>query len=186
MKEDHLMLKTLVLCQLAVTYLSYYWSVIGLFRKDPSRETKYYRALLIVSSLTWIATVYEIATTAAAAVNLIALFVLLALFCSLFWWAAKYAKAHKLSVAFSKDIPMSLITEGPYKYIRNPFYASYLGTYFSIAILLLAPVTFGFAVTMAVLYYKAAKYEERKFRGSVLAQQFDEYCQVTGMFLPKL
>ena len=39
---------------------------------------------------------------------------------------------------------------------------------------------------MAVLYYRAARDEERSLLAGPMAEQYREYSQRTGMFVPKL
>jgi protein-S-isoprenylcysteine O-methyltransferase Ste14 len=88
--------------------------------------------------------------------------------------------------AFSDDTPQFLLRHGPYRYVRHPFYASYLlfwvGTAVTTAGWLPWLVPFG----MLLLYARAATGEEQKFARSDLAQAYETYRQNTGMFLPRL
>ena len=42
----------------------------------------------------------------------------------LFWWAVPYARRSKFAVAFTPVQPTILVCDGPYQYIRHPFYSS--------------------------------------------------------------
>lgn len=94
-------------------------------------------------------------------------------------------RAKPLSVAGSKDQPQHLNQNGPYAFVRHPFYVSYLCTWFGSGIIsphawMLIP-----AVVMAMLYWRAARAEENKFMNSPLAESYRNYRQQAGMFWPR-
>lgn len=96
---------------------------------------------------------------------------------------ATHGKTH-LTPAYTADIPNNLVHHGPYKFIRHPFYTSYLITYFASAIVSghwMAILAF---VTMSIFYRHAALSEEEKFRGSPFGAVYEAYRSRTGMFLP--
>jgi protein-S-isoprenylcysteine O-methyltransferase Ste14 len=76
-----------------------------------------------------------------------------------------------------------LVTEGIYRYIRHPQYTGFmlvtlgmLLDWATLPMLIMWPI-------MAILYYRLAKKEE----GYMLEQfgkRYEEYRQITGMFLP--
>jgi protein-S-isoprenylcysteine O-methyltransferase Ste14 len=76
--------------------------------------------------------------------------------------------------------------DGPFAYIRNPFYASYLLAMLSTAVMW--PSVFRFALVLAMLVYftGAAMYEEHKFGRSGVAADYAQYKARTGRFLPAL
>ena len=45
---------------------------------------------------------------------------------ALFWWAISASKKARLRFAFDKAAPASLLQDGPYAYVRHPFYTSYI------------------------------------------------------------
>ena len=105
----------------------------------------------------------------------------------LFYWAIRATLKYRLTLAYSRDEPQFLLKNGPYGFIRHPFYLAY-------SVFWLA----GFAATqnwwlilsiavMILLYYQAAKMEEEKFSLSQSFQKdYSDYREQTGMFLPKL
>ena len=103
----------------------------------------------------------------------------------LFYWAIRTHGKRSLSAAFSPDSPNHLVNWGPYRFIRHPFYSSYLMTWMAGFVatgrwwLLLS-----FAV-MVVVYVRAAKMEEDKFASSPLADAYRIYQESTGRFLPR-
>jgi protein-S-isoprenylcysteine O-methyltransferase Ste14 len=100
----------------------------------------------------------------------------------LFSWAT--LKRNRLTAAFSDDTPAELITAGPFRWVRNPFYLSYLLAYTQA----LLAARSGWAVLplawMGVVYGTAVWREERKFLRSELADEYREYARRTGRFIP--
>jgi protein-S-isoprenylcysteine O-methyltransferase Ste14 len=105
---------------------------------------------------------------------------------AVFAWACATVRRRQLSGAFCDDLPVELICEGPFRLVRNPFYAAYIAAH---AMPLLAtgsmwglmPLTW-----MTALYLRAALLEERKFAHSRLAWDYGDYARRTGRFLPRL
>ena len=104
----------------------------------------------------------------------------------LFEWARRTIRGLYFSYIFSTDTPTFLCTAGPYAYIRNPFYTSYLLTMVSTAVML--PSVFRGVVVVALAGYLrlAAVLEERKFERSRMAADYASYRARTGRFLPKM
>lgn len=105
---------------------------------------------------------------------------------ALFWTCVRINREKPFSLAFSTDQPKHLMTRGPYRYIRHPFYASYsLGWIAGIAatgqLWLLMSL-----LVMGAIYYRAATAEEEKFASSNLAEAYTDYRRRTGMFIPRL
>jgi protein-S-isoprenylcysteine O-methyltransferase Ste14 len=49
----------------------------------------------------------------------------------LFWWAVAKTRSHRLRLAYTDADPDTINTEGPYAYVRHPFYLSYIGFWIS-------------------------------------------------------
>lgn len=103
---------------------------------------------------------------------------------SLFWWTIRANSRRPLSAAFSPDSPLHLVQHGPYRFVRHPFYCSYLLAW-----------TAGFVATgrlwllptiaiMLAIYFRAASVEEDKFAHSALAGAYRQYRGRAGMFFP--
>jgi protein-S-isoprenylcysteine O-methyltransferase Ste14 len=102
----------------------------------------------------------------------------------LFWWAIRTNLRQPLSAVFSPDSPNHLVQDGPYRWIRHPFYCSYMLTWLAGVVatgrLWLLPTV----AVMLVLYLKAARIEEDKFGSSPLALAYERYRARTGLFFP--
>ena len=107
-----------------------------------------------------------------------------ALSLALFWWAIDTNRTRPLSFAFSDDAPRHLVSSGPYRWVRHPFYSAYLLAWAGSAVATLQPLMLVPLAPMTAIYIAAAKIEERKFETSVLATAYACYRTRTGMFLP--
>ena len=102
----------------------------------------------------------------------------------LFGWAAYSTRRTNLSVVFTTDTPVSIIQEGPYRFIRHPFYAAYILVF--VAAWSLHQHTTGLlcVLMIASIYTYAARMEELKFTKSTLSEAYAKYQEGTGMFWP--
>ena len=105
---------------------------------------------------------------------------------ALFDWARHSIRGQYFSYVFSNDTPALLWTGGPFAYIRNPFYASYLLAMASVALMLPSPFRLLVFAGTAMLLTSAARHEEQKFAGSPLAREYESYRRRTGRFFPRL
>lgn len=117
---------------------------------------------------------------------LIAGLVLLALSQWIFRSAIRATAAHKLSLAFSTDVPTGLNQSGIYRRVRHPFYLAYALTWLAVVVGTLHPCALLALALMLGFYLTAAQREEGKFLGSPLAAAYRDYQGQSGMFLPRL
>ena len=169
---------------LVASLTTFAWAMRKFFFK-PSGDgagMKMIRAFSSVSALLHLAAI--LATPESTPIQILAAASLYASGLALFFWALRANRERRLSAAFSLDSPRHLVTWGPYRFIRHPFYTAYLMTW-----------TAGFAgtgrlwllptiVAMVAIYARAARMEEGKFAESPLAGEYRAYHQVTGRFLP--
>jgi len=99
--------------------------------------------------------------------------------------SAIFVSRNKLDFAFSVSSPKTLITSGPYKFIRHPFYTSYMLAWIACFIVSSNLVSALGGMWMFYLYYSAAKFEEQAFLASPLKREYSFYKIARGMFLPK-
>ena len=103
----------------------------------------------------------------------------------LFWWTVRSTRARRFHVAYSANTPDFVQADGPYSYVRHPFYLCY------ILFWLTTGMTVGGWqwVTTPILvgwYFVVARREERNFEGSDVAGHYAAYKSQTGMMFPKL
>jgi protein-S-isoprenylcysteine O-methyltransferase Ste14 len=104
----------------------------------------------------------------------------------LFLWAAKTTRSERLKLAFDPEAPGSVVQTGPYRYIRHPFYASYILFWLGCTIATMHPLMLVFLVLFAVINLVAARREERSFETSPFAEQYVNYRKTAGLLWPKL
>lgn len=104
----------------------------------------------------------------------------------LFFRTIAASRGRALHFAFDADNPVSLVMSGPYRYVRHPFYTSYLIFWTGFAIGTWSPWAVPVLVLIAILYTVAARGEEEKFAKTAMATDYAAYRARTGMFWPKL
>ena len=163
---------------------SFRWAM-GAFFRQPSGFTPGMQAIKLSSSLTFLLNLIAILIAPPVPMNWAVLAVLIySASLGLFWWAIQTNRSRPLTAVFTPDAPEHLVTNGPYRFVRHPFYTSYMlawagGIPASGALWLLIPLA-----VMIGLYWKAAEVEEDKFARSSLAAEYRAYCSRTGRFLP--
>ena len=94
---------------------------------------------------------------------------------------------HRVPLALwhqDNDSPVELVTAGPYRLVRHPFYGAFL---VGLVGCLLA---FPHLITLATLMYAAvvldvtARREERRLLGSTFGSDYERYMRQTGRLLP--
>lgn len=102
----------------------------------------------------------------------------------LFWWAVAHAARAQLNLAFTNATPVTLLVDGPYAYIRHPFYASYL--LYWVAGAFVSNWLWASVCVMGCFYFAAIHQEEDGFRVSHLAASYEAYRRRTGAVFPRL
>jgi protein-S-isoprenylcysteine O-methyltransferase Ste14 len=105
---------------------------------------------------------------------------------ALFWSAIAASRTARLRFAFDEEQPHSLVTDGPYKYLRHPFYSSYLVFWSGWAIATWSLWTFLPVAIFTVIYVVAAQSEERRFSASPLARDYEAYKRRAGFLWPRI
>ncbi len=101
----------------------------------------------------------------------------------LFLWSIKTAK--ELDFAFSDRVG-TLITNGPFKLVRHPFYTSYIVIWATNTILFNSVVLWVSFLALVVFYYRSAQKEESLMLNSPFAEDYIQMRKDVGMFLPRV
>ena len=121
----------------------------------------------------------------AAALDLIAI-PLLALSIAI---VAATVATHKIPLALwhqDDDAPASIVTYGPYRWVRHPFYVSFILLLTATALLTREAIGLGsLAAGLAVLEMTARR-EEQRLLASSLGGEYAAYLARTGRFVPRL
>lgn len=105
----------------------------------------------------------------------------------LFWWSIPYARLGSLRVAFARqDAPNELLMVGPYRFIRHPFYASYL-LYWLAGVL--AAETLWLTPTLLIMiwfYGSAIRQEELELLRGPQGEIYGLYRRRVGALFPRI
>ncbi|QQA43392.1 methyltransferase family protein [Pelagovum pacificum] len=105
---------------------------------------------------------------------------------ALFLWATRHSRK-KLSLAFDNETKGDgIITSGPWKYIRHPFYSSYIIFWLACAIGTAHPASIAVFGTLLFVYLYSAKREEGFLSDGRFGQQYIDYQKNAGFLLPKI
>ncbi len=103
------------------------------------------------------------------------------------FWSAVRVSHHKLAVCGQTTAPpSSLITKGPYRFIRHPFYTSYNLVWIAGFVATGWPPSLLPIFIMPIIYEWCARQEERLFAAGPLAMDYLAYRRQTGRYLPGL
>lgn len=102
----------------------------------------------------------------------------------LFCWTVKTTRVRRLPIAFADDLPDFIYESGPYRYIRHPFYMSYMLCWIGTSAATRGIWSWTVPVVMSAIYVTLARREERRFSTSRLAGAYDAYRRHTTMFIP--
>ena len=101
----------------------------------------------------------------------------------LFWWAILTAKG--LDFAFSDKVG-NIVTTGPFRFVRHPFYSSYILVWVGSTLLfnsLILWITLGY---LMAFYFLSARKEEKVILQSEQSTTYRNYIKNVGMFLPRI
>lgn len=105
---------------------------------------------------------------------------------ALFVWTVRTTRDAGFALAFSGAQPPTVLMSGPFRYVRHPFYTSYLIFWFATCIATMSSLCWIGSIVIFVCYVVAAREEERIMSQGRLAAEYARYVSRTGMFLPRL
>jgi len=101
----------------------------------------------------------------------------------IFWWAIVTAKS--LDFAFSNKVG-NIITTGPFRFFRHPFYVSYILVWLSSTLLFKSPILWITLLYLIAFYILSARKEEKVILQSEYSTEYEKYTKNVGMFLPRI
>jgi protein-S-isoprenylcysteine O-methyltransferase Ste14 len=96
---------------------------------------------------------------------------------------------HRVPLALwhqQQDGPHHIVTYGPYRRIRHPFYASFLLALFGAFLFAPQAGTLSLFLYGVISLNVTAQREERRLKSSAYGAEYEQYMQQAGRFLPKL
>ena len=101
-----------------------------------------------------------------------------------FAWAVHATRDAGFAFAFATAKPSALVVSGPFRYVRHPFYASYLTFWFATCFATTNSACWVGPPILLACYVVAARREECLMAGSDLGAEYASYASRTGMFFP--
>jgi protein-S-isoprenylcysteine O-methyltransferase Ste14 len=160
------------------------WAVTGHFKSD--RIPTGMRLILLASTITGLAMLVLLWTNSQPPVAQFAGMAIEVCGLGLFLTAITATRRFRFRLAFDDGLPDQLVMSGPYRYIRHPFYTSYLIFWAGFAMMTYSWLSLPLLVVMTTIYSLAARDEDRRLASSNMAEQHALYRQQAGMFWPKL
>ena len=144
------------------------------------------RLSILLSYLGVAAFVWPMLRDRHAAAGLVAALGLFVASQALFFWTVMTTRAQRPRLAFDPEPPGFLMRTGSYRYIRHPFYASYMLFWLGCAVATLHPLGFVVLIVTSAFTLVAAFREERSFDDTPFAADYRRYRQTAGLLWPRL
>jgi protein-S-isoprenylcysteine O-methyltransferase Ste14 len=100
----------------------------------------------------------------------------------LFGWSATTIRGYGFSASFTRHASRDLVDFGPFKYVRHPFYTSYLLYWLAFTLTPGGPIPLAIFAAMFLLYDKAAREEEKYLKQT--HPTYLDYCRFRKRFVP--
>lgn len=171
------------------TYGSFIWAALAFF-KPQSDSARFGRAVVSIAGL--VATVSSLwgigqnVRLTDVPLRDLASAILFLMASGLFWWTIFAVKKIRFDFAMSDVTPGAIAIDGPYQYVRHPFYGSYILGW--LAGIVAAPSIIQIVAALALLgvYVVSAKREQEIILNSQFGASYAVYMGKTGMFFPAL
>src|SRR5271167_1121310 len=103
----------------------------------------------------------------------------------LYEWAWRTVIDRNFYTGLGGEVPAAVCESGPYKFLRHPFYLSYMVAFLGAAAAFPSLVTALVSIACIGLFVYMAIDDERVLLRSALAEDYESYRQRVGMFLPR-
>ena len=160
------------------------WAVTGHFKSDSMPAGM--KLIVVASAVTALALLAFLWTRAQPPAAQLAGMAIEVCGLGLFMLCLAATRQVRFRMAFDDGVPEQLVTTGPYRYIRHPFYTSYLIFWTGFALITFSWLAVPLLLLMTAIYFFAAQGEDRRIASSELAEQHVLHRQQAGMFWPKL
>lgn len=105
---------------------------------------------------------------------------------ALFIASIQASRSAQLKLIFDPRKPSFILRTGPYRYIRHPFYSSYILYWLGCAVATLHPINIAYIVLLVPILVVASRDEEKGFERTALAADYADYRRSAGLLWPRL
>ena len=144
------------------------------------------RALVVLSVVVWAGAMIHLVRAGIPTLSRLAFsLTLLALSALLFAVTRSTTPAKILPAAFSEGGPAQIVETGPYRFVRHPFYVSYMLYWTALALAAPHPLVVAGVVVIIGSYVLLGHGEEQRLLAGPLGAEYRRYFDATGRFLPR-
>jgi len=106
---------------------------------------------------------------------------------ALYEWARRTIVGRRFAIALAEEVPEAVCEDGPYRYMRHPFYLSYVLATLGMLVATLNLVATAVFIFNSTVFTYMARDDERTLQASALSSDYDAYRQRVGflMLLPR-
>lgn len=177
-------INTLIFVIALVYFMVMAWISLSFFRTDNSGAKKGKLFILSTIGIAVFFSLWIISRSAAGAVTFkVAAIGLFGYAFYILIWAVRANSQRRLSFAFSREVPAQINRDGPYGFMRHPFY-SYCAAWIAAGLAARHEVVWIFVFFAVALYGWLSLREEKQFLASDIAQDYKRYMAETSMLLP--
>ena len=103
----------------------------------------------------------------------------------LYAWTRRTAVDRNFYVGLAGEVPPAVCDAGPYRYVRHPFYLSYVVAFVGVAVAFPSLIVSGVCLLNIGLFVYMGLDDERVLLQSPLAADYERYKVRVSMFLPR-
>ena len=167
----------------AAAFGSFSWALQGHFRSNGRPPTGMV-LLSAASLLSYLSYVVLLCRSHRSSFLTVGQWMLFAISLALFWWTIATTRASRLSLAHSSGVPDNLYESGPYRYVRHPFYLSYI-IFWTGTALAAGAWQWLWAAVLGTWYIWVARREEQMFGNSPMSDAYARYRRRVGLVVPR-
>jgi protein-S-isoprenylcysteine O-methyltransferase Ste14 len=169
-----------------VTGFLYVLMMVVYFKSGPKHNAeRFMSTTMLVATVLHATLVFNLKTTSfmASILSLALLF-----FSNLLFWSARVAHGKTRPAAvFGEAVPEAFVSSGPYRFVRHPFYLSYVLTFLATATMSGNSWLYLSSTIIFALYNLAARQEEKLLATSPsIGTKYVDYCQHSSRWFPKV
>ncbi|MBV8440774.1 MAG: isoprenylcysteine carboxylmethyltransferase family protein [Hyphomicrobiales bacterium] len=144
------------------------------------------KLILALSSLGLVGYLLEVGNASVPGWRRAAALGLQALAGGVFLWACAATRRHRPGVAFSRSDPVRVFKTGPFRFVRHPFYMSYLTFWAACTLATDSFLVKSISLLLMTIYIVAALQEQNAILSSALRPEYERYRSTTGFFWPRM
>jgi protein-S-isoprenylcysteine O-methyltransferase Ste14 len=104
----------------------------------------------------------------------------------LYEWTRRTVIDRNFYVGLAGEVPPAVCNAGPYRYVRHPFYLSYMVAFVAVAVAFPSLIVSGVCLVNIGLFVYMAIDDEGVLLASALSADYRAYRGRVGMFVPRL